>query len=136
MGHAEISESPGERRYDRQESIGTCCPCRSVISFEDIEITGKRACICSDIGHSAGFLNSEEDYDDQSDRHKDALHKVRGRDRKESAEYCVRYNNDRAKDHSSVIINSEEAVEQCTYCLEAGSRVRNEEYKNDERSDQ
>ena len=136
MGHAEVSEAPGQRGYDGQESVGTCCPRGSVIPLEDIEITGKRARICRDIGHSAGFLNSEKDYDDQGDRHKDALHKVRGGDREESAEYCVRYDNDRAKDHSSVIINSEKAVEQCSYCLESGSRVRNEEYKNDERCDQ
>ena len=81
--------------------------------------------------HTSGLNNSEDNDDHERNRHKDTLYKVRGGNSEESAEDSVADNDDRAENHSYVIFNVEQAVEQCTDRFKSGSGIRNKENQDD-----
>ena len=136
MGHSEVAETPCQRGDDGQETVGSRALVRPVVALEKVQVARKLLRVGDDVVHAACLLDPEEDDDDQSDGHKDTLDQVRGGDRHEAAQRRVGDDDNGTRDHGRVVLNAEEAVEQGSHCLEAGSSVRDKEDDDDKRRDQ
>ena len=142
MGHAEISQSPGKRGHDCEESVGSggaggkqVCFIRHMAQRQG-QVAGEGTCILHDCIPSSCLADPEEEHDPKGDGHDDALHKVSEACRQETACHGISDDDNRADDHGKMIIYVKQRRKEFPDRRESGCGIGNEKDHDDECRDQ
>ena len=125
--HSEVAETPCECGDDRYRAVARCRSLCNVKAAEEVGKAVERTNVCKHLVKAADEALTETEHDKERNRHDDALNKVGGRCRKESAERTVQNYNYRADYHCGHIVDAEHIREELAACREAGSGVGDEE---------
>ena len=135
MRHAEITESPCKSRNNGNRAEASRLARSDIKALEHVKISVKRLYVFNHFIESADNALTEAENDKQSNRHYNALNKVRRRGSKESAERTINNYNGRAYNHRSKIVHSEQIGKKLAACRKSRSGIGDKEYNNKYRRD-
>ena len=88
------------------------------------KISRERLSILNNGRHASGYINTKDKYNNQCDRHNDALDKICGGCGKESAQCCIADDDQCTDDHGNLIIDPEHAGKKLSAGGKTGSGIR------------
>ena len=127
MGHAEITETPGQGGGNHQRGVAAGLFCKNAGAGGEAQIAGNGLCVCNYRVPSAGSTDAEEEDDDEGKGHHNALNETGDGGSHETAEGAVGHNHDGGDNHGGHIIKAEETVEELTAGGKTGCHVRDKE---------
>ena len=106
MGHAEISQAPGQQRADCQQAVWIGSTGGGIVNMGQGQIPRQGLCVLQHGVHTAGIGNAKAQHHHQSHRHDDGLHQIGKRCGQESAHNRINHDHRRGDQHGRHIVHS------------------------------
>ena len=134
VGHAEVAQTPCQRGYDVQQTVGgggvVCC----IVACSHGQVAGQAAGVVQNHVPAACHIDAIHQHRDQRHAHDNGLDQVGGRHSAEAAHDGVAHDDHSGQDHGRHVIHAKQAVEQLAAGGKAGSGVRDEEHDDNDRA--
>ena len=139
MGHAEVAQSPGERRDDGDEREVLVCGEPAFHQVAELSVhgpLGKVGNLCRSCGRAADRDHHDGDCQEQRDEHERSLNEVGRTDGGKAAEQGVEQDDDHADDQTADVGKVKDGVQQLCAGDEARRRVDDEEEHDEDGGNQ
>ena len=133
VGHAEVSQAPGQQGTDGQQAVGLGTAGGGVVDADQGQVVGQGTGVVQDSLHAARLGHAEAQDHHQGHRHDDGLDQIGEGGGQKSAHDGVDHDDRRRDQHGREVVHAEQGGKQLAAGGKAGGGVGDKEDDDDQR---